>query len=221
MSNIEAAEILEVSVEAVESLLARGRPDEALGYLNDELELLEQAHREQVRAEAEVATDSASVEDELEAVFPADAETTSADDAIDLWRLSNLLLDAGAAQKAVPLLERYIDEEGESVESLRRLALARYRSGDRDGGTAASRRVLRLQPDCVVSLHNLALAALEERRLRIASGWISRGLAVNRQDDGLRRLRVRLWLAAFGFGVRDLAQRWRVRKTPNSQRPFL
>jgi hypothetical protein len=30
--------------------------------------------------------------------------------------------------------------------------------------------------------------------MRIAAGWISRGLRIDPHDDGLRRLRVRLWV---------------------------
>jgi len=74
--------------------------------------------------------------------------------------------------------------------------LARYRAGDCDGGATASRRVLRREPKCLRSIHNLALAALEQRRPAIAAGWIRRGLAINPNDNELRRLRMRLWLVA-------------------------
>ena len=52
-----------------------------------------------------------------------------------------------------------------------------------------------------MSIHNLALAALEDGRLRIAAGWIDRGLAFDRHDDGLRRLRMRLWLRSIARGL--------------------
>ena len=83
---------------------------------------------------------------------------------------------------------------------LRRLALARFRAGDHEGGIAASRRVVRLDPTCVASMHNLALAALEGGRYRIAAGWIRQGMAIDRHDDELRRLRMRLWLKSFAHG---------------------
>ena len=53
-----------------------------------------------------------------------------------------------------------------NAELWRKLALARFQSGDRRGGVAASRRALRLDPACVVSMYNLALAALEHSRGR-------------------------------------------------------
>lgn len=115
--------------------------------------------------------------------------------AIDIARLGSLLLEAGLPGEAAGVLDRAVAGDGESPRLLRELALAKFQAGDRDGGVAASRRLLRLDGRCVVSIHNLALAALEQRRLRVAAGWITRGLRVDRHDDGLRRLRMRLWLA--------------------------
>jgi hypothetical protein len=51
-------------------------------------------------------------------------------------------------------------------------------------------------------MHNLALAALQDRRLRVAWGWIRRGLQIDRHDDGLRRLRMRLLLYAAVWSLR-------------------
>ncbi|MEM7227427.1 MAG: tetratricopeptide repeat protein [Planctomycetota bacterium] len=114
----------------------------------------------------------------------------------DLVRFGRLLLQSGMPRDAAQILEDGLRRDGESPELLRQLALARFDSGDRDGGVIASRRVIRLDPACIPSMHNLAMAALDEGRLRTASGWISRGLRIDRHDEGLRRLRVRLWLAA-------------------------
>ena len=108
------------------------------------------------------------------------------------------MLEAGLPGEAAGVLDRAVAGVGESPQLLRELALARFQAGDRDGGVAASRRLLRLDGRCLVSMHNLALAALEQRRLRVAAGWITRGLRVDRHDDGLRRLRMRLWLAWLG-----------------------
>ena len=75
------------------------------------------------------------------------------------------------------------------------MALARFQSGEIDAGIAASLRVLRLEPECVRSIHNLALSALARGQLTLAAGWVRRGLRVNKHDDGLRRVRMRIWLA--------------------------
>ncbi len=125
----------------------------------------------------------------------------------DMQRFGDLLLQAGMYEAAGVIIEQGIDREGESPEMLRTLALARYALNDRDAGTAASRRALRLDPKCVRSMHNLALAALHDNRLRTAAGWIHRGLAVDRHDEGLRRLRARLILRASGrFAIGTLAR---------------
>ena len=116
----------------------------------------------------------------------------------DLGRFGTLLLEVDLPGEAAEVFQRAVAADGDNPELLRKLALARFRSGDRDGGVTASRRVARRDPQCVVSMYNLALAALEQRRLRLAHGWIARGLHVDPHDDGLRRLRMRLWLGWLG-----------------------
>jgi tetratricopeptide (TPR) repeat protein len=120
----------------------------------------------------------------------------------NLARHGTLLLAAGMPAAAVAVLDRAVARDGESPARLRLLALARFRSGDRDGGVAASRRVLRLDQRCLASIHNLALAALEDGRLRTAAVWVSRGMHIDRHDDGIRRLRMRLWLGLARRAVR-------------------
>jgi len=129
-----------------------------------------------------------------------------------LERLGRLLMDAGLDDDAVVLFELDVEVHGESPERLRALALARFRAGDRSGGAAASRRVLRLDPRCVRSMHNLALAAIEEGRLRTAAGWINRGLAIDRHEQDLRRLRSRLWFEVVRTSLLDLLVHWRRRR---------
>lgn len=121
---------------------------------------------------------------------------------VALTHLATLLLDVNEPQRAAELLEAAITL-GETSDLLRQLALARYRSGDRIGGAAASRRVLRHDRSCVRSMHNLALAAMEQQRIAVASGWIYRGLKINRHDEGLRRLRIRLWVSLAKHGLSE------------------
>lgn len=170
-----------------ESLLRRGRVDDARGHLLDEYDL--------VKAEAQEAAASETPATAKAQSLPSPALTTSiAGIPGDLGHLATLLLETGEPARAAELLEMAI-ADGESIELLRLQALARFQSGDRAGGAAASRRVLRLEPACLRSIHNLALAAMQENQLRTAAGWIKRGLGIDRHDDGLRRLRIRVWLA--------------------------
>lgn len=123
---------------------------------------------------------------------------------------ATLLLDAGLPNEAAAEIEAAISRGDATytghVGLIRKLAVARFRSGDVDGGVAASRRVLRFEP-CASAYHNLALAALEAGQLRTAAGWISRGLRLHRHDDGLRRLRMQLWLAWLRAGTRRILRR--------------
>ncbi|MFO0872381.1 MAG: hypothetical protein U0575_00230 [Phycisphaerales bacterium] len=59
-----------------------------------------------------------------------------------------------------------------------------------------SRAVLRRDRTCVRSRHNLALACLTLGQLRRAATWVASGLRIDPHDDELRRLRVRVWIAA-------------------------
>ena len=165
----------QIRLDVAESLLGRGKRGEARGALSEELEA--QRAREEQR-EALPVGDFGEVQ---EVAYRR--------------RLGELLLQAGRPRPAADQLHRASLIARDDVGLLRSLALACFLAGDRDGGTHASRRVLRLDPDCVRSLHNLALAAMQAGRLRIAAGWIARGMRADRNDIGIRRLRIRLWLA--------------------------
>ncbi len=166
----------QVRTVLAEALLRRGRREQAALLLREELD---------------------QVEGGVMQGEPADAQA-------DLARLGLLLLEAGMPAEAADVFDRVVESRGESAEILRKLALARYQARDCDAGVAASRRVIRLDPECVMSMHNLALAALDQGRLGVAAGWISRGLRINGHDDGLRRLRMRLWLTWLEQGFRRL-----------------
>lgn len=134
-----------------------------------------------------------TLSEELEHWLQSTPRPSVGDDPID--RFARLLLDAGLASEAVSLLDAADAARSDRPDVLRVLALARFRTDDGDAGCAASRRVLRHEPDCVVSMHNLALHALEAGQLQVAAGWIHRGLRVDPHDAGLRQLRMRLYAA--------------------------
>lgn len=110
--------------------------------------------------------------------------------------IAELLLVSGESELATTLLEplqKTIAEDNPlKVKYLRLLALSLFDSGNIDEGAAMSRKVLRFEPDCVSSIHNLALAAMKNNRYRSAWGWVRRGLTVDPLDNDLRRLRSRL-----------------------------
>ncbi len=113
-------------------------------------------------------------------------------DQVELSRLSSMLLDAHLADEAVVLMEAAYEVAPDDPETLRLLALARYGSGDSRGGMTISRRIIRLDPGCQISMHNLALAALQRGRLRVSWEWVRRGLKRYPGNDGLRRIRLRI-----------------------------
>ena len=117
----------------------------------------------------------------------------------ELSRLANLLLQVDLSTEAVELMETACAASPEDLEFLRLLATARFRAHDLRGGMMTSRRVLRRDPGCTISMHNLALGAFQRGRLRIASAWIRRGLRLEPSDEGLRRIRVRIWLMRLGW----------------------
>ncbi|MGI9014633.1 MAG: tetratricopeptide repeat protein [Phycisphaerales bacterium] len=125
------------------------------------------------------------------------------DDGTDLARLGRALLDTGVVNEAVRVLTQATKTSAaEDIDAWQRLAVAHLRSGNTSAGCAASRRVLRLDPECIEAMHNLALAALHENRLAFAHGWLRRGLAVDRHDEGLRRLRIRIWARSLKLLIR-------------------
>ena len=111
----------------------------------------------------------------------------------ETFHLADLLLKVDSTRSALVLFERLAAEQPEDLPVLRRLAVARYRMGDRAGGIAISRRLLRMDPKCLRSMHNLSVAAMEEERFMSAFIWAKKGLAEDPLDPGLRRLRSRLW----------------------------
>jgi tetratricopeptide (TPR) repeat protein len=110
--------------------------------------------------------------------------------------VAKLLLAVSEPSLATALLEpvqlSITEDSPLLVEILRLLALSLYDSGRVDDGASVSRKILRHEPNCVISLHNLALAAVKNNRYRSAWGWVRRGLSVDPHDNDLRRLRSRL-----------------------------
>jgi len=122
--------------------------------------------------------------------------------------LAEMLLSAGEAPLVTTLLEplqpTIADDSPLKIQCLRLLALSMFVTGDVDRGAAISRKVLRFDPNCIASIHNLALAAVKNNRFRFAWGWVRRGLTVDPLDNDLRRLRSRLIWEGMAQFVRKL-----------------
>ena len=103
-----------------------------------------------------------------------------------------MLLDVHLADEAVVLMEAAYEVAPDDPETLRLLALARYSSGDIRGGMAISRRIIRLDPGCRISMNNLALATMQRGRFAVSWQWVRRGLKRHPGDEHLRRIRLRI-----------------------------
>jgi len=117
-------------------------------------------------------------------------------------KLAELLLSADDHCMAIELLKPIVETMNEIDETalsvLKLLAFAYFANEQIDEGSSMSRKVLRYEPNCLSSIHNLAFAALTNHRYKSAWGWVNRGLKIDAQDDDIRRLRSRLiwsWIA--------------------------
>jgi tetratricopeptide (TPR) repeat protein len=79
----------------------------------------------------------------------------------------------------------------------RKLALARYRTGDLKGGDEASQHLHRLDASDAAAPYNLSLSALQRGNLTEAATWARQGLSEHPRDAGLRRVLLRIWMARF------------------------
>ncbi|HIB49684.1 MAG TPA: tetratricopeptide repeat protein [Phycisphaerales bacterium] len=125
---------------------------------------------------------------------------------IEKLAISELLLSSGESTLVTTLLKPLIIEDDDpiKVQWLKLLALSLFDEGKIDEGAAISRKVLRFDPNCIASIHNLALATMKNERYRSAWGWVRRGLSIDPIDNDLRRLRSRLiWESMLQF-VRKL-----------------
>jgi len=123
-------------------------------------------------------------------------------------RAAELLLAVQLNEEAAAMLEVDAPSGTPTPDRLRRLAMARYRSGRLADGMQASRSVLLQERTCIRSLHNMVLASLMRGRLAHASAWLRRAMEAHPRDEGLRRLRIRLWaqriLRRCGIGRSDV-----------------
>ncbi|MEO1584226.1 MAG: tetratricopeptide repeat protein [Planctomycetota bacterium] len=106
--------------------------------------------------------------------------------------LAELLLDLRLGNEARAAGDLLVAARPGDASSHHLLAVAHFGAGDSAAGIEASRRALRLRPDHIPAVHNLAVAYLRRGELVRARYWVRKGLALDSDDRGLRRLRAYL-----------------------------
>ena len=179
-----------VRVDLAESLMRRGRADDARETIKAFL-----ANGLPERPGSDDASDEAPRTDRDRALATEQYRVT-------LARAAALLSATKLWAEAARVLDLLIEAAPGDAAVWRALARARYESGDVDGGRIASMHVLGIDATCAISHHNLGLSALRAGRLDDAANWVTRGLKANRTDEGLRRLRTRVWMARVARALR-------------------
>ncbi len=130
-------------------------------------------------------------------------------DRVDVLEYLGALLAVGLDEQAEKALlerfgERVLRTHSNDTVVLRLAAHIALARGDLSRGRAISRRLLRLEPDSIIAVHNLALIALKRGNFGLAWAWIKRGRAMAPADSGMRKLRTlwfwsRLWRTVTPF----------------------
>lgn len=110
----------------------------------------------------------------------------------DLEELGHLMLDAKMPLEARGVLEGLAAKRPGNAAVLHSLAVACFQLGDRTMGLEHSREVLRLVPQHVAAMSNMAVASLHDKQWTRARYWVRQALRVEPDDAFLRRLRLRL-----------------------------
>lgn len=116
----------------------------------------------------------------------------------DLAELGRLLLDVRLPRDAAAVLESLAEKRPDDARTQHDLSVALFQSGQRAAGIEAARRALRLEPQFLPALHNMALASLQERQWSSAQYYLRQAAKLDPDDAGLRRLRLTLRLHRLG-----------------------
>ncbi len=123
------------------------------------------------------------------------ADTPDRFDDESLRQLVELLVDARLAREARPVARTLVERRPQDPACWHLLSVTLFLSGDLDEGVEAATRSIELDPRNFLAAHNLAYASLLRGCWVRARYWLRRGLAINPEDPGLRRLRSRIRLA--------------------------
>ncbi len=136
----------------------------------------------------------------------------------DLEEFGSLLLDAQMPKEAITALTILVDRQPESAKAHHTLAVAFLCAGDLRGGLRSCQAALRIDPEYVPAMHNVALALMRDGRWLKARKWVNRARAIDADDPSLRRLRAKLWMHAFSQTMQ--ATRIRCLKLWHKLRPW-
>lgn len=120
----------------------------------------------------------------------------------DIEQLGRLLLDARLPREALEVFKVLIERQPQVARHHQMLGVIRFELGRHGAGVESTRRALELDPRLVPAIHNLALSFLQQGRWLRARYWVRQGLAIEPEDQPLRRLRLRLRLRAIAEVVR-------------------
>jgi tetratricopeptide (TPR) repeat protein len=140
----------------------------------------------------------------------------------DLEELGHLMLDAKMPLEARAVLEGLAAKRPANAGVLHSLAVACFQLGDRVMGLEHSREVLRLEPQHVAAMSNMAVASLHDKQWTRARYWVRQALRVEPDDAFLRRLRLRLRLhslaEAFSWAGERVSRVFRARPKARTAR---
>ena len=121
------------------------------------------------------------------------ADSPIARDADLAWAICGYALECGRPAVAAKIAEASLRRNGTQARLWLRLSRARFEIGQLAQGVRAAMRAHRIDRTNVEALHNVALAWLRMGRLRGARVAVAMGLRASPADEGLRRIRTRLW----------------------------
>lgn len=130
-------------------------------------------------------------------------------DASVAYGAAGAALDCGTPIIAVKLMRAAVALAADDQRHWKRLSRALFESGDRLGGRRAARRALLIDRHCPDTLHNIALDALRngtQRDLRRATAALRRGIGHSPHDEGLRKLRVKVFVLRVTARLRQYAR---------------
>ena len=133
-----------------------------------------------------------------------DREYLSASEACEL---ADLLAAARLHRDAVGVYEELTKQTPTDPACWHGLSVSLLQSGERVRGAAAGREAIKLDPNRVATLHNLALVAIHDGHWRLAKRYIARIREVDPDEPSLRRLGLMLRAARLARRVSALLSR--------------